>query len=127
MPAGAHALPHMVRASRNAPSAAVSQASMLSTPPRVPAKKKTISLISQNARGVKAEEWMEELTSSMNRRGIFAACVQETWRSGNDVIDLNRCKLILAGLKKEEQSRRGSQGVGIVLSSLAVDAWRAAG
>ena len=63
----------------------------------------------------------------MNRRGIFAACVQETWRSGNDIIDINQCKLILAGLKKEEQSNRGSQGVGIALSSQAVNAWRAAG
>ena len=70
----------------------------------------------------------EELTVSMKRRGIFAACVQGTWRSGKDTVEVNQCKLVLTGLDaKEQRSNRGSQGVGIALSPQAVDAWRAAG
>ena len=106
----------------------VSQASLLPPPPRTSARKSTIRLVSQNARGLKSEEKMEELTLSMKARGIFASCIQETWRSGKDTVDINQCKLVFAGLDvKEQRSNRGSQGVGIVLSSQAVDAWRAAG
>ena len=62
----------------------------------------------------------------MNDRDIFATCVQETWRTGIEVLDINSHKLILSGLPRQT-SARGSEGVGIILSRRAIDAWKAAG
>ena len=118
----------MVAVNHEAPSAAVSRSVALNHPTRRTAKKNTVQILSQNARGLKSVDRIEELTTSMNERGVFATCIQETWRTGSEVLDINSCKLILNGLSKKQQTcRRGSQGVGIVLSSKAVEAWKAAG
>ena len=70
---------------------------------------------------------MEELFSYILRFGILAACIQETWRSGTESLQNNNCILLLAGLEADQQSRRGSQGVGIALSPQGVEAWGAGG
>ena len=86
-----------------------------------------ISIVSQNVRGLKSDERLEELFTSINTRNIFAACLQETWRSGNETIEYGPCRLVHGGLDPEDQCRRGSQGVAIVLSARGADAWRAFG
>ena len=93
------------------------------------AKKKcrTETIVSQNIRGIKSCERIEELCASFNQQRLFAACVQETWRSGIEFLQHENICIIGAGLKQEENCKRGSQGVGIVLSMAANDAWRAAG
>ena len=90
-------------------------------------KHKTLTIVSQNVRGLKSDERMEEICSSMNRRKIFATCMQETWRSGNEALQHGNCCILATGLKAENNSRRGSQGVGVILSPAATDAWKAAG
>jgi len=37
--------------------------------------------MSQNVCGLKSKERIEELTTLMNERDIFATCLQETWRT----------------------------------------------
>jgi len=62
---------------------------------------------------MKSEERIEELCTALRKRQIFAACIQESWRSGNELI-------VTTGLPKEmNKSNRGSQGVGIILSPAA--------
>ena len=94
-----------------------------------PAKKKhkTLTIVSQNVRGLKSCERIEEVCSSMHQRKIFATCVQETWRSNSEVLQHGNCCILATGLKPENNSRRGSQGVGIILSPAATDSWKAAG
>ena len=88
---------------------------------------KTVSIVSQNVRGIKSEFRVQELFSHILRFGILAACLQETWRSDTESLQNSNCLLFLSGLKEDQQSRRGSQGVGIVLSPQGVDAWKAGG
>ena len=88
---------------------------------------KTVSIVSQNVRGIKSEFRVQELFSHILRFGILAACLQETWRSYTESLQNSNCLLFLSGLKEDQQSRRGSQGVGIVLSPQGVDAWKAGG
>ena len=122
------ALPCIVVMCRNTPSRAVSQTSRLIPTLNQSTKNNIVQIVSQNTRGLKADDRLEELFSSINRRGILASCIQETWRSGLDILEHGQCTLVLAGLDPTEQTcNRGSQGVGIALSSRAVDAWRAAG
>ena len=90
-------------------------------------KIKTETFVSQNVRGLKSTERIEELCSSINQHNVFAACIQETWRTDVEVLQHGNCCILGAGLTKEENSNRGSQGVGIALSSHATHAWRAAG
>ena len=111
---------------REAPNANVSRAFALPQSARK-SKKNFVRIISQNARGLKSDERLEELTTSMKARDIFAICLQETWRSDNETFDLNGYKFVLAGLKREIQSSRGSQGVGIVLGPKAIKAWKDGG
>ena len=92
------------------------------------AKRNTIeSIVSQNVRGLKSDTRLEELFASIVRSDILAACLQETWRCGNDTLENGNCRLIHAGLDSNEQSKRGSQGVAIVLSACGVDSWKTAG
>ena len=94
------------------------------------AKRKLItqSIVSQNVRGLKSNYRMEELISNFNRRDLLAACIQETWRTGTEIIEVGQSRLILAGLEKTGViGKRGSQGVGIVLGQAGVNAWKAAG
>ena len=85
------------------------------------------SIVSQNVRGIKSDARLEELFASVSRCKTFAACLEETWRCGNETLENGNFRLIHSGLDPEEQSTRGSQGVAIVLSVRAVDSWRAAG
>ena len=85
------------------------------------------SIVSQNVRGLKSDTRLEELFASVGRCKTFAACLQETWQCGNETLENGSYRLIHAGLGANEQSRRGSQGVAIVLSARGVDSWKAAG
>ena len=69
---------------------------------------------------------MSELLDWLARRHAFAACLQETWRLGNDE-PLEEAGFTFVGASLTTQTRRGSQGVAIVLSRAAAAAWRAAG
>ena len=71
--------------------------------------------------------WTDRRTLYINQHDIFAACIQETWRSGVEVLQHGNCCIIGAGLERENDCKRGSQGVGIILSKAATDSWRAAG
>ena len=88
---------------------------------------KTVSIVSQNLRGIKSETRIQELFSYILRFSILAACLQETWRSNTESLTNRNCLLFLSGLADDQQSRRGSQGVGIALSPQGVDAWKAGG
>ena len=113
--------------SRQAPSLAVSRATRLQ--PHKAKKHHIIeSIVSQNARGLKTDDRVQDLLSTLERRKIFAACIQETWRTGRTTLELKQSRLFLAGLEPNQvRSRRGEQGVGIALSQNAVAAWKAAG
>jgi len=87
-----------------------------------------IRIASQNARGLKTDDKIHELSTSMTQRGFFAVCIQETWRNGVESIDHEGNRFIFNGLEKHlHRSCRGEQGVAIVLNSDAMAAWKAAG
>ena len=112
----------------NTPDPAVSRASG-SKEIHTEAKRKRIpteTILSQNVRGLKSEERLEELFAAIHRRSLFAVCIQETWRTDIEYLERKNCRLMLAGLK-EAKCRRGSEGMGIALGPLAVEAWRDAG
>ena len=88
-------------------------------------KLKCIKLLSQNVQGVKSYTPIEELVHSFNRRKLFAACLQETWRTGNEQIEQDGVRIIAAGLL--EQTRRRAQGVAIMLGPESMELWKAAG
>ena len=83
-------------------------------------------IVSQNLLGLKSEARLEEFFFSFKSRGLLAACVQETWRTGTDTLENGGCLLFLSGLK-EMKSNRGEQGVGIALGEHGVAAWKEAG
>jgi len=86
-----------------------------------------IRIASQNARGLKTDDKIHELSTSMTQRGFFAVCKQETWRNGVESIDHEGNRFIFNGLEKHlHRSCRGEQGVAIVLNSDAMAAWKAA-
>ena len=58
---------------------------------------------------------------------VYAACIQEHWRNGHQLMDNRGITVIGAGLTACQQTHRGSQGVGIVLSAAATKAWKACG
>lgn len=109
-----------------APSLAVSRATRLL--PGVANSQLIETIISQNTRGLKSDDRVMELFMSLKKRRVFAACLQETWRTGCCTLEHEQCRLVLAGLDpRAVKSRRGEQGVGIALSEKAVAAWKAAG
>ena len=122
-------VPCMAETRHNTPGLAASRALRSTSVSREKRKRNnTQTIISQNVRGLKSDHRISELCLSMTRRNILAACIQETWRAGNEVLQNGFCRLILSGLDQEQQKgKRGSQGVGIVLSVRGVDAWKAAG
>ena len=83
-------------------------------------------IVSQNLLGLKSEARLEEFFFSFRNRGLLAACVQETWRLGKDILENGGCLLFLLGLKSMK-SNRGEQGVGIALSQRGVATWKEAG
>ena len=89
---------------------------------------RTVKFVTQNLRGLKTETRLEELFDYVRRYGVFAACIQETWRPDSEQLENGSCLLLCTGLKAEQlKGKRGSQGVGIVLSSAAVDCWKQGG
>ena len=87
-----------------------------------------IRIASQNVRGLKTNDKINELSATITQRGYFAVCLQETWRSGAESIDHKGNRFLFNGLEKHQhQSRRGEQGVAIVLNQDALAAWKAAG
>ena len=109
---------------RQAPREIVSRAVSLNNV----AKKINIeTIVSQNVRGLKSDARLDELFCMIKSRNILAACLQETWRSGSEIIEYEQCRLITTGLDAADQCSRGSQGVGIALNVHGVEAWKAAG
>ena len=68
-----------------APIQTVSQAVGFSNKVKRKKKFKTATIVSQNVRGVKSDEKIEELCMSMKRHDTFVACIQETWRSDDEL------------------------------------------
>ena len=92
------------------------------------AKSKDLTIISQNVRGLKSNEKVQELFELIQNKDLFAVCVQETWRKGHVILEQNGCLLLTNGIDESSPtSRRGQQGVGIALSQTAVKAWKDAG
>ena len=91
------------------------------------ANNRTLTFTTQNARSLKQNDKIYELITSMKERNTFPTCLQETWRTGFTKLELNGFHLLATGLEPNVvHSRRGEQGVGIMLSPGAFDAWKAA-
>lgn len=84
------------------------------------------SIYSQNWHGLKSSASLDEHFAACKRRRAFAACGQESWRSGVETYSQDGQTFIGVGLP-QQQSRRGSQGVSITLSHRATSAWERAG
>ena len=86
---------------------------------------RAVKFVTQNLRGLKTETHLEELFDYVQIYGIFAASIQETWPADSKQLENVSCLLLYAGLKEEQlKGKRGSQGIGIVLGSTAVDYWK---
>jgi len=87
-----------------------------------------LSIITQNARGLKSDQRINEVSTQIKKQGLFAVCLQETWKHGTDTVLENDCMFILHGYNSvEDTSKRGKGGVGIALSQLAIQSWKDAG
>ena len=94
----------------------------------IKARKNDIRIASQNVRGLKSNDKINELSTSIAQREYFAVCLQETWRNSTESIDHKGIRFLFNGLEKHQhRSRRGEQGVGIALNPDALTAWKAAG
>ena len=88
---------------------------------------RTLTFTTQNTRSLKQNDKIYELITTMKERNVFATCLQETWRTGFTKLELEGFHLLASGLDTNvEHSRRGEQGVGIMLSPSAFNAWKAA-
>ena len=85
-----------------------------------------IKVYSQNSRGLRATN-LEEVLANMKIQGIFAWCLQETWRCGNSIEKHEGGYVCIHHGPKEKLSRRGSLGVSIVLNPTAYLGFKAAG
>ena len=83
------------------------------------------SFASQNSRGLKDEAKLIEISTKMEKHCIFAAALQESWRTGIEEFSVRSCKFLFSG-PDEQSSNRGSMGVGFALSSNAIEAWNLA-
>ena len=112
---------------RDAPRLVASQANSCPNGTQNNANEKLIciKLLSQNVQGMKSSEHIEMLVHAFSRRGLFAACLQETWREGSEQLVLDGVHIISIG--PEKQTGRGSQGVAIVLGQEGFKCWKAAG
>ena len=89
---------------------------------------KKVLFISQNMRGIKSINRLEELFYVMSTRNVLAICLQETWPYGNEILENSHYGLIISGLSRIVMNgNRGSQPVAIALSQEGVIAWKAAG
>ena len=48
--------------------------------PKPANKFKTLNIILQNARGLKTNHRINEISSQIKKQGLFAVCLQETWK-----------------------------------------------
>ena len=120
--------PHMTGLDQQARVPAISQTEGTSTRTRRPNRRHYLNIVTQNLRGLKTEERVAEMCHAMGSRNIFAACVQETWRTGREQLEHCQTTLLLSGLGSGDgRGNRGSQGVGIGLGADATVAWRATG
>ena len=85
-----------------------------------------VSIYNHNVRGLQKDEYVEEMVSWFKQRKGLAACLQETWKTG-DTIEENDGILIINHGPKEKKSKRGSLGVSIVLNQAGRTAWEKAG
>ena len=83
--------------------------------------------ISQNCRGLKDDDALLIADHELGDRGVFAACFQETWRTGREERAGENGALYLGCGLDVQTCRRGTVGVGLWLSDRAVAAWEAAG
>ena len=86
---------------------------------------RTCDVLSQNCRGLKTDARITEIVSEMATRHVWAAGLQETWRSGRD--EFSEGGYCFLGVGPTNQQGRGSSGVALVLSRSATSAWQAAG
>jgi hypothetical protein len=77
-------------------------------------------------RGLQRDEHVEEFMLWFKKLGLWAACLQETWRLGNTLEQHNDVVIINTG-PEHKLCRRGSLGVAVVLSKNAQKAWEDAG
>ena len=90
--------------------------------------KDCVCIITQNTRGLKSDDKLQELCATVINRKFFAVCIQETWRTGVSTFELENCVIFNSGLDPNQvKSRRGEQGVAILLSKNAVTSWRSTG
>ena len=86
-----------------------------------------VKLFSQNARGLKSEEKLEEATTKLLKGDYFVGAFQETRKTGSGQIESQGVLLIYHGLDEAQQCARGKGGVGLMLSGDARAAWTLAG
>ena len=88
-------------------------------------RKTFVNIISQNVRGFSHEK-EEEFVDCMGKRNVWAACLQETWRTEQNSWENNGYTFLHNGLDVKPCAR-GAQGVAIVLGPEAKIAWEQAG
>jgi hypothetical protein len=87
-----------------------------------------VRVATQNMRGLHRDEHVEEFMLWFKKLGLWAACLQETWRLGNTLEQHNDVVIIKTCAGPEHKlCRRGSLGVAVVLSKNAQKAWEDAG
>jgi len=89
-----------------------------------------VHIASQNTRGQKSDHKLQELITTVKRKRkqLFDVCLQEAWRTGLSTTEHDGYLFLNSGLQPNlVKSRRGEQGVGIILSPTATVAWRSAG
>ena len=84
-------------------------------------------IILQKFCGLRLHEKKDEIFQNLWRRRPFAELLQETWLTGDENLESEGYTLICSGLSTEKQSRRGSQGVAIALSSQSMTVWGKSG
>jgi hypothetical protein len=88
-------------------------------------KNTCIDIMPQNLRGFR-EEKGEEIILRMVQRNLWVACLQETWRIGDNMWENGGLTFIHHGFS-EKPCNRGALGVAIALSSEARKSWERAG
>ena len=89
---------------------------------------RTVKFLSQNVRGMKKDTRIEILLNVMKERNAIATCIQETWRTGIELLERNSFIIVSNGLEQNAQrGNRGSQGVAIALNPDGEAAWKAGG
>ena len=62
---------------------------------------KAISFISQNVRGIKSVNRLEELFYVLSqRKNVVGVCLQETWRFDKEILEYESYRMITSGLTK---------------------------